>query len=62
MHLSRPTFAIWSISTLLVVAVIAVKYFSVSIPALGEFVDGGMFEALLIGYILLWIGTVFRGV
>ncbi len=62
--LSRPTFVIWVLSTILVVLVIAAKYFGVSnlIPVAGPMVAKHLFEVLLIGYALLWAGTVFKGI
>ncbi len=61
MTLSRPTFAIWLLSTVLVGLVIALKYFSVSVPVLSPIVGGHLFEVMLVSFVLLWAGTVFRG-
>ncbi|MCC0011084.1 MAG: hypothetical protein H6875_11645 [Hyphomicrobiaceae bacterium] len=61
MALSRPTFAIWLISTILVALVIALKYFAISIPVLSPIISGNLFEVLLISFVLLWAGTVFKG-
>mgnify|MGYP001823814754 FL=1 len=62
MALSRPTFFIWALSTILAVLVVALKYFSVEVPVLIPIVSGHLFEALLVSFVLLWAGTVFRGV
>lgn len=59
--MSRPTFAIWLISTLLAAVVILMTYFGVTIPVISPIVAGHGFETLLIAYALLWIGVVFRG-
>jgi len=61
MALSRPTFAIWLISTILVALVIALTYFAISIPVLSPIISGNLFEVLLISFVLLWAGTVFKG-
>jgi predicted neutral ceramidase superfamily lipid hydrolase len=62
MTLSRPTFAIWLLSTVLVALVVALKYFAVSIPVVTPIVSGHLFEVLLVSFVLLWAGTVFRGI
>jgi hypothetical protein len=59
--MSRPTFAIWLISTLLAAVVILMTYFGVTIPVISPIVAGKGFETLLLAYILLWVGVVFRG-
>jgi hypothetical protein len=59
--LSRPTFAIWLISTVIAVIVILMTYAGVSIPVISPILAGHGFEALLIAYVLLWLGTVFTG-
>jgi hypothetical protein len=61
MPLSRPTFAIWLLSTLMVGLVIALKYFAISIPVVSPVIAGHHFEVLLVSYVLLWAGTVFNG-
>ncbi|MFV0366925.1 MAG: hypothetical protein ACK5KM_00550 [Hyphomicrobiaceae bacterium] len=61
MTLSRPTFVIWLLSTILVALVIALKYFAISIPVLSPIINGNLFEVLLVSFILLWAGTVFKG-
>lgn len=60
--LSRPTFVVWLLSTILVVAVIALKYAGIQIPLLSDLAGKAMFEVLLLAYILLWAGTVFKGI
>jgi len=62
MGLSRPTYAIWVLSTILVGLVVALKYFSVSIPVVSPIVSGNLFEVLLVAFALLWAGTVFKGI
>lgn len=59
--MSAPTFAIWLVSTILAAIVILMTYTTVSIPVASDIVAGRGFETLLLAYILLWIGTVFRG-
>ncbi|NJM34074.1 MAG: hypothetical protein HC850_04420 [Rhodomicrobium sp.] len=59
--LSRPTFVIWLISTLLAAVVILMTYAGVAIPVISPIVAGHGFETLLIAYILLWLGTVVSG-
>ncbi len=56
---SRPSFAIWLISTLLAAVVILMNYAGISVPVISPIIAGHSFEALLIAYLLLWIGTVF---
>jgi hypothetical protein len=58
---SRPTFLIWLISTIIAVVVILMNYAGVSIPVISPIIAGHSFEALLIAYILLWLGTVVSG-
>jgi len=62
MGISRPTYAIWLLSTILVALVIALKYFAVSVPVVSPIVSGHLFEVLLISFALLWAGTVFKGI
>lgn len=59
--LSRPTFAIWLISTILAAVVILMTYTTITIPIISPIVAGNGFEALLLAYIMLWLGTVFTG-
>ncbi len=59
--MSRPTFAIWLISTILAVVVVLMVYAGVFVPVLSPIVSGNTFEVLLLAYILLWVGTVFSG-
>ena len=58
---SRPTFIIWLISTIIAAVVILMNYAGVNVPVLSELIVGRSFEALLIAYILLWLGTVVTG-
>lgn len=58
--LSRPTFAVWLISTVLAVLVILITYSIVSLPQL-SFIAANSFETLLLAYILLWLGTIVSG-
>ncbi len=60
--LSRPTYVVWLLSTVLAVAVIALKYAGIQIPLLSDLAGKAMFEVLLLSYILLWAGTVFKGI
>lgn len=59
--LSRPTFVIWLISTILATVVILMIYAGITIPVLSPIVSGNTFEVLLLAYVLLWLGTVFNG-
>lgn len=58
---SRPTFIIWLISTIIAAVVILMNYAGVSVPVLSDLIAGRSFEALLLAYILLWLGTVVTG-
>ena len=59
--LSRPTFALWFISTLLAAVVILMTYAGITVPVLSPIVAGHTFEVLLLAYVILWLGTVFSG-
>jgi len=59
--LSRPTFIIWLISTVLAVVVILMVYAGIAVPVISPIVAGHTFEVLLIAYVLLWLGTVVSG-
>jgi Na+-translocating ferredoxin:NAD+ oxidoreductase RnfD subunit len=59
--LSRPTFVIWLISTILAVVVVLMVYGGMAVPVLSPIVSGNTFEVLLIAYVLLWLGTVVSG-
>jgi hypothetical protein len=37
------------------------NYAGISVPVLSDLIAGRSFEALLIAYILLWLGTVVTG-
>jgi hypothetical protein len=58
---SRPTFIIWLISTIIAAVVILMNYAGVNVPVVSDLIAGRSFEALLIAYILLWLGTVVTG-
>lgn len=60
MRLTPPSFPVFLISLILVILVIAAKYFAVTVPVLTPIVKSNMFEVLLLAYGLLWIGVVFR--
>lgn len=59
--LSRPTYAIWLISTILAVLVLLMRFGGVDIPVVSENFAGRTFEVLLVAYVLLWLGTVVSG-
>jgi hypothetical protein len=59
--LSRPTYVIWVISTILAVLVLLMRYTGVDIPVVSENFSGRTFEVLLVAYVLLWLGTVVSG-
>lgn len=61
MFLSAPKVVTWMISTLLVLAAIAVKYLGVVIPEVGSLVSGNLFEVVLVAFAILWAGNVLRG-
>ncbi|MFY0613466.1 MAG: hypothetical protein JXQ99_18170 [Hyphomicrobiaceae bacterium] len=58
--LSRPSYVVWIISTVIVVVVLLMKYASINIPVLSDIASGKSFEFTLLAFILLWLGTVFR--
>jgi hypothetical protein len=60
--LSAPTFVSWIISTVIAAAIILLNYLGISVPVISEIIAGRSFEFLLAAYILLWLGTVFRGI
>lgn len=59
--LSKPTFVTWIISTVIAVIVVLMTYFGIGIPVISPILAGNGFEALLIAYVLLWLGTIFNG-
>jgi hypothetical protein len=59
--LSAPTVVIWLISTILAAVVVLMVYGGIVIPVLSPIVTGNTFEALLIAYVLLWLGTIVSG-
>lgn len=61
MFLSAPKVVTWLVSTLLVLAAIAVKYLGITIPEVGPMISNHMFEVVLLAFAILWAGNVFRG-
>ena len=59
--LSRPTFALWFVSTVLAAVVVLMVYAGITVPVLSPIVAGHTFEVLLVAYVILWLGTVFSG-
>jgi hypothetical protein len=59
--LSRPTFVVWFLSTILAGVVVLMTYAGVTVPVLSPIVAGHTFEVLLVAYVILWLGTVFTG-
>jgi hypothetical protein len=59
--LSRPTFALWFVSTVLAAVVVLMVYAGIPVPVLSSIVAGHTFEVLLVAYVILWLGTVFSG-
>jgi hypothetical protein len=57
MNLSPPTQVTFILSLLLVILALLVRYADVAIPI----VSGHSFETLLIGFLLLLAGVLFRG-
>jgi hypothetical protein len=60
MKLSTPSFAIFAISSLLVILIILAKYFGVDVPILTPVVEGHPFEITLIAWALLFAGVTFN--
>lgn len=58
--LSRPSYLVWILSTVIAVVIILMKYASIQIPVLSDIASGKSFEFMLLAFILLWLGTVFR--
>lgn len=58
--LSRPSYIVWGISTVIVVVILLMRYAGIQIPVASDIVSGKSFEFLLLAFILLWLGTVFR--
>lgn len=61
MRLNAPTVPVFMISFVLVLAVVAVRYFGADIPIAGSIISGGLFEVLLAAYGILFLGNVLRG-
>jgi hypothetical protein len=59
--LSRPTFALWFLSTVLAAVVVLMTYAGITVPVLSPIAAGHTFEVLLVAYVILWFGTVFTG-
>ena len=57
MNLSPPTQVTFIVSLLLVILALLVRYADVAIPI----VSGHSFETLLVGFLLLLAGVLFRG-
>lgn len=60
MRPSAPSFVTFILSFILAALVVATKYFSVDIPVLTEIVQGNYFNVLLVAYVLLLLGVIFR--
>ncbi len=58
MNLSAPTLPVFIISVLLAIVAVLVVYAGVKIPVVG----GYPFSTLLIGYVVLLAGNIFKGV
>jgi hypothetical protein len=58
MGLTPPSYGIFLISLILAIAAVLVRYAGFGIP----FVNGHLFETVLIAYVLLCVGVVFRGI
>ena len=59
---SAPSIISWFISTIIAGAIILLTYLGISVPVLSDVIAGRNFEFLLGAYILLWLGTVFKGI
>ncbi len=60
MRLTAPSFPLFMISIIMAGLVIAIKYFQVDVPVAGPIVGKSLFDVLLLAYVLLFIGIVFR--
>ncbi len=62
MKLNSPSFGIWLISVIIVAVIVLTTYLRVTIPVLSPlFADPGkQFYAVLLAWILLFIGTTFN--
>ena len=58
---SRPTFIVWLISTIIAITIVLMSYAGITIPVVSAIIAGRHFEFLLGAYILLWLGTIVRG-
>lgn len=60
MRLSAPSYGLFLVSFILALVVILIKYFGITVPVVGDIVRKSMFEVMLVSYVLLFIGVVFR--
>jgi hypothetical protein len=60
MKLSAPSFAMFFISTLLVVLIILAKYFAIEVPILTPIVEGRPFEITLVAWAMLFAAVAFN--
>lgn len=60
MRLSAPSYGLFLVSFILALLVILIKYFGITVPVVGDIVRKSMFEVMLVSYVLLFIGVVFR--
>jgi len=60
MKLSAPSFAMFALSTLLVVVIILGRYFAVDVPILTPIVIGNPFEITLVAWAMLFAGVAFN--
>ena len=58
--LTRPSYVMWMLSTTIAAVVLLMTYASIKIPVLTDIAAGKSFEFMLLAFILLWLGTVFR--
>jgi Mg/Co/Ni transporter MgtE len=58
MGLSAPNLLTFLISFVIVLAVVFAKYFGATIPGLTS--DSATFVGLLVAYLVLWLGCLFR--
>jgi hypothetical protein len=58
MNLSAPTLPVFVVSVILAVVALLVHYAGVSIP----YANKHVFEVLLIGYVALFAGNIFKGI
>ncbi len=60
MRLNAPTVPVFLTSVVLVIAVVATKYFGTNIPGAEPLIQGQLFEILLVAYGILVLSNLLR--